>query len=164
MCLATWTSASTYFAMIRYWPRIPNKNSLITVSPFIGQDASCSSTEGQKKGSNFHAQCRDHSRKISIGGDPRKKKKKRKRQPNTYYQMCFSWNMLVRLLRQLLRDHRAHCFRNLGLSSRVVWTSASGWYCMNVSQPWETIQRVMKLSSSAFSWYLPNHHSSLVKA
>lgn len=35
---------------------------------------------------------------------------------------------------------------------------------MNVSQPCDTIQRVMKLSSSAFNWYLPNHHSSFVKA
>lgn len=47
---------------------------------------------------------------------------------NTHYQIWRSANMLVKLLRQLLRDHRAHCFRNLGLFSRVVLTSTSGWY------------------------------------
>lgn len=44
----------------------------------------------------------------------------------TYYQMFRSTNVLVMLLRQLLRAHRKHCLRNLGLSSRVVSTSHSG--------------------------------------
>lgn len=70
--------------------------------------------------------CRD------VDCETRRNKEKKR---NTYYQICFSLNMLVRLLLQLLRDHRAHCFRNLGLSSKVVLISTSGWYWMYVSQP-----------------------------
>lgn len=59
--------------------------------------------------------------KWEIAGKPASKGK-----CDTYYQIYLSLNMLVKLLLQLLRDHRAHCFRNLGLSSSVVLTSTSG--------------------------------------
>lgn len=82
----------------------------------------------------------DTNKKIATKGNAEGKKTERralgdeeeqiKEKGITYYQICFSWNMLVRLLRQLLRDQRAHCFKNRGLSSSVVSTSASGWYCI----------------------------------
>lgn len=64
--------------------------------------------------------------KDETEGRGEQEKKKNSKEGVTYYQMCFSWNILVRLLRQLLRDQRAHCFKNRGLSSSVVSTSASG--------------------------------------
>lgn len=68
-------------------------------------------------------------RRIMQPGSRLSKYATQRLKKNTYVQM-FSKNRLVRLLLQLLRHQRAHCFKNLELYSKTVFTSHSGWYCM----------------------------------
>ena len=120
-------------AVILVMTRKPHRGDTLHIEPDVNSGEENRGKKRHPKRKNTQKSIRNRNRNRNRKGMTLRAEQEKKTKhlwsdllAETYFQIYLSMNKLVRLLRQLLRDHLTHCVRYFGLLSKVVCTSQLG--------------------------------------